>query len=262
MSANFPPGFGFSTPSGLPTSITSAPFINSLRVPDLEWTANGVIRAVGPIPVEDFTGGAASFPSAAIVGEATYQWRRMTVFAGIGFYVNVQAPNVLAGHSPATFRALFKIPAPITNVRFFAGFRVNGTPTNVDVQAGAAQRFAMVRFSTVAGDTGFRPTIWDGTTQIANASQLLTVVADRIYELTIEKVVTVGAALCTFNFAMRDSLGNQASINGVSSNSAAWLTQADTTGDGIMLDLFTTDAVAKILDRALFGVQFGRSTLP
>lgn len=84
-----------------------------------------------------------------------------------------------SNYSPM-YSCVFKTGSVITNTRLWVGF-ISATLTNADDQAGS---YAALRYSTVAGDTGFVPIVDNGTTNTVG-STIGTVAANTQYKVEI-----------------------------------------------------------------------------
>lgn len=124
--------------------------------------------------------------------DAVSTWRRYTSAASAGSLAGaVTATNWRVGHDPKCI-CYFRTGADITTIRNWIGFS-SAAFTNVDTHAGHT---VAVRFSTVAGDTGFVGVTRDGTTQSVT-SAMGTYAANTIYRVTIE----VLSGVATFTVA-------------------------------------------------------------
>lgn len=79
-----------------------------------------------------------------------------------------------------------RAPSTLTSVRIWVGLFSTTTSIDADTSPGHCAAF---RFSSVAGDTGWRPCTRDGATQ-TTATAIGTVVADTEYHLKIRCVIT------------------------------------------------------------------------
>lgn len=121
--------------------------------------------------------------SAAVANDNTTSYTGYTSTGLTGSFAGLESTSfqeIRPDYSPI-FAAVIKTDSTITNVRYWIGF-ISATLTNADDQAGA---YAAFRFSTVAGDTGWRAIVDNGTTQTVS-SNIGTVAASTQYKFEIQ----------------------------------------------------------------------------
>lgn len=122
----------------------------------------------------------ANTPSFLIDATGVYTSLPTTNVSGnLGGFISTTFTILRPDHD-ATVEFLIKTEASLVTQRIWAGV-VDADITNVDTLA-AGRKFVGWRYSTVAGDTGWRPILHDGTTQDTGTA-IGTVVADTQYKL-------------------------------------------------------------------------------
>lgn len=169
--------------------------------------------------------------TAALV-DSTSAWVRGTTAASAGSQAGIRlaADWVRIDHLPRC-ECYIRTGSVITNLRF--SFLVSNTatlPTNADDQS--ALKGVGIRYSTVAGDTGFTPWTADGTTQ-TTGTVIAAIAASTVYQLTIVVTSTTSVSF---------------SVNGSASQTLTIGAGALATNLRMQLCVTTTTASAKALD--------------
>jgi hypothetical protein len=121
----------------------------------------------------------------SLVTDADGPWSRFTTAASAGDAQGLSTTGfnaVRPAYSPI-FEQVVKTDSDITLQRLWVGLSDN-LPTNVDTLV-AGREFIGFRYSTVAGDTGWKPVLNDGSTQ-NTGTNMGTVAADTAYRLRFQ----------------------------------------------------------------------------
>lgn len=124
--------------------------------------------------------------TASAVLEAEAPYTLYTSTASIGGTAGV-AGNTLnqfqVRHNPS-LTVWLKTGNSVADIRWYLGFRSGGIYGAADNLASTGENAVVFRFSTVAGDAGFRPVTCNGTTQTVG-SVIGTVTANTVYKLQV-----------------------------------------------------------------------------
>lgn len=226
--SSVPPAHIHVTQGGLQSTYGGAA-LNCLPRTDMQkwWLINAAANAYQSVGA----GSISTNGTLALSNEADSTYVNNTTAAvanSIGGLVSGVFNLVRTAHIP-TFEAVIRTGPNITNLRFWIGL-FSAAPTNVDDLSTASIQGLGFRFSTVAGDTGWKGCASNGSTQsISNLSG--TVEADTRYALQIR--YKDGKPYFSVNSGTQYSLSTNL--------------PAETTQLGFAVRVFTTNAAAKSL---------------